>query len=634
METSTRSLRLPPSEAFALAAVALLIVAVDVTPITNNDIFLHLETGEMILETRDVPRVDDFSALEPGRPWVVHEWLAAVVFHLIASVFGLDALIVLKAAVAITVAILLYAAARTSGATPVVAVPMLLLVTLLGAARVMERPHVFTFLMTAAFLLLLARRRSGMRTPLWVFVPLEIAWANLHGGFVFGPVLVALAAAGEAIDAALFRRAIGDGRRGGAEALRLAALALVLSAVPLVNPYGPELFGYVFGHTTSAYTQWIYEWQPPFRSSFRRTYMMRYYVVWIVLGCVVFGGAAFRSVRRRAVPPGGTFAFLTFGFFLALSLRMNRNVTDFALATFPGMAATASVLLTERALVKRREGLVAALGVAGIALAFWFAAHGYPYSPTSRRPFGFGLGENHPVGAAEYLARIGIRGNGFNTYDSGAYLVYRLYPAVRVSMDSRNVQTENAYREYSRALVDRTALEGMLERVDATFVVVEWRKAVRTARLVARLPGWALVHFDDLCAVYLREQGRWSKDVERDRFRVLDPASYSPGRVRLADAEEALHEAVRAAATGAVIGRVMKIDALFALGRREEALDEERRLLAGDPGPDTRIQVGALRFARGDRNGAVAMFRQAAAERPDSRSARRWLEYLERGSDG
>ncbi|TMQ71123.1 MAG: hypothetical protein E6K81_10890 [Candidatus Eisenbacteria bacterium] len=70
---------------FAWVALGLLILAINVTPITNNDIFLHLKTGELILETGQVPVVDDYSALARGRPFAAHEWLAGVLFAIFSS---------------------------------------------------------------------------------------------------------------------------------------------------------------------------------------------------------------------------------------------------------------------------------------------------------------------------------------------------------------------------------------------------------------------------------------------------------------------------------------------------------------------------------------------------------------------
>ena len=76
---------------FALAALGLPVVALTLSPIGNNDLFLHLVTGRVVLEQHAVPRVDDYSALARGRPYVAHEWLAAVLFRLVPEEDGLGA---------------------------------------------------------------------------------------------------------------------------------------------------------------------------------------------------------------------------------------------------------------------------------------------------------------------------------------------------------------------------------------------------------------------------------------------------------------------------------------------------------------------------------------------------------------
>ena len=141
-------------EAAALTALALLLLALNLTPITNNDLFLHLKTGEVVLETHAVPLPDDYSALARGRPYVAHEWLAAGLFRLVLGALGFNGLVLMKVFVAFGVAGLLYAAARRLGASPAAAVSCLAFVMILAASRFMERPHIFTYLLTAAFIML------------------------------------------------------------------------------------------------------------------------------------------------------------------------------------------------------------------------------------------------------------------------------------------------------------------------------------------------------------------------------------------------------------------------------------------------------------------------------------------------
>src|SRR2546428_13903686 len=92
---------------------------------------------------------------------------------------------------------------------------MLAFVMVLAAARLMVRPHIFSYLMIAVVLLLLAGRRAGRRIPLWSFLPLQVVWAKLHGGFLLGPAIVGLAAIGGAGESRLRRRGAGPPGQGG-----------------------------------------------------------------------------------------------------------------------------------------------------------------------------------------------------------------------------------------------------------------------------------------------------------------------------------------------------------------------------------------------------------------------------------
>src|SRR5262249_7558871 len=148
---------------------------------------------------------------------------------------------------------------------------------------------------------------------------------------------------------------------------------------------------------------------------------------------------------------------------------------------------------------------------------------------------GLGLAGNIPVGAADYLEEAGVRGAVFNTYASGAYLVYRLYPKVRVAMDSRNdVYGEDLYRLYTRALTDADTLDEVVKRIDASAILLEWPEQgmMTAAAVVHRLKDWTPVYFDDVAVVYLRPDGPYGSLAARDAYAILDPALYRGGAIR------------------------------------------------------------------------------------------------------
>src|SRR5438093_13741766 len=79
-------------------AVSFLLLAVSLawTPISNNDIWLHLKTGSLILDRGAVPRSEEYTFTRAGVPVVDHEWLSQALFALVFRIGGLGGLAFLK----------------------------------------------------------------------------------------------------------------------------------------------------------------------------------------------------------------------------------------------------------------------------------------------------------------------------------------------------------------------------------------------------------------------------------------------------------------------------------------------------------------------------------------------------------
>ena len=58
-------------------------------------------------------------------------------------------------------------------------------------------------LFTVIYLSILQRAQEGRRKLLWLLPLLAVLWTNLHGGFIFGIVIVGLVGAGELAGAVL-----------------------------------------------------------------------------------------------------------------------------------------------------------------------------------------------------------------------------------------------------------------------------------------------------------------------------------------------------------------------------------------------------------------------------------------------
>jgi hypothetical protein len=147
-----------------------------------------------MVETRSFPTTDPFSGPAFG-PWVNHAWGFELVLYGVYRLAGTTGLVVLQALAAVATFAVLYALLRREG---VGRAPALLAITA-GALATRgfwaPRPQLVTYLALAAFWAILRTTDGRADRVLWLPI-LTPAWANLHGGYMVGPALIALALAG------------------------------------------------------------------------------------------------------------------------------------------------------------------------------------------------------------------------------------------------------------------------------------------------------------------------------------------------------------------------------------------------------------------------------------------------------
>ncbi len=215
--------------------------------------FWHVTTGQRILDSGGVPRVDPYSFTRAGQPWVDDQWLAECGMAWLYHRLGWDGLLLATATLlAVTYT---WLAARLVGAG-LHALPALLLLAvaiLAGAPQFHLRPLVLTlglFGLTFAMLVDVEAGRHRRRQLGWL-VPLFVFWANGHGGVLAGLGTVALCVGGwcvvwlnlgsAGVPPAMRNLHEPPAIRNAGETPALLLLVVTLALATLVNPYGLRL---------------------------------------------------------------------------------------------------------------------------------------------------------------------------------------------------------------------------------------------------------------------------------------------------------------------------------------------------------------------------------------------------------
>ena len=237
----------------AIAVFLFTLAAFSPQVLGDGDTWSHVATGEWIIAHGAAPRVDPFSHSMPGAPWTAHEWLAEVLLAFAFRLGGWSGVAVLTGAAVATAALIvgLSAARELRGAQLVAAVAIgLSLVT----ANLLARPHVLALPLAAAWSAGLIAARDRERAPPLGLAALMTAWANLHGGFIVGLMLIGPFALEAVTEAPVGARLI--------TARAWATFALAALAAALINPYGVDALVLPFRLMSVENLSRISEWRP------------------------------------------------------------------------------------------------------------------------------------------------------------------------------------------------------------------------------------------------------------------------------------------------------------------------------------------------------------------------------------
>jgi hypothetical protein len=471
---------------------------------SDGDMARHIRLGEAILDQGSLPRADFFSHTMGGRPFIAFEWGSEVLYALAYRAAGLAGVAVLAGLVlALTYALVARFLIRRGG-DPLLAYFMSMAAAVLSAAHWLARPHLFTMLAVVLLMELLERRG---RRSLWPWFALFVIWANLHGGFFYGCIIIAIYAAGELLEA---RFSAGEERSVWLARARHhgAALGIALLA-SVINPNGLRNLAHVAGFFGNEFLRQTQEFMSPdFHTVNGKIFLLALLAVL----------AALALTRRRPTFP----VLLVLLANIAFSLISQRNIELFALIALPLLALTydaewrALPVLRRAKEVFQREhagaysgvgAAICALLLAGLALAGGSVA-GIEVVPNRFDATVF------PVDAVAKARAERLDGTLFNNFIWGGYLLHA-WPEQRVFIDGgTDHYGDELFNEYIQIWNLDPGWRDVMRRRGIDVALVPPRS--RLAHELAEDLGWK-VWYCDSTAVILRgrvDSGSASPEVD------------------------------------------------------------------------------------------------------------------------
>ena len=451
----------------------------------DGDTGLHIRIGDYILANHHVPTTDLFAFSRPGETWYAFEWLSETFFSLLHGPFGLKGVALASGLIiaATLTALLRYTLAR--GANSLIALLLALLTVNAASIHFHARPHIFTLLFMVVTLWLVSDDRQKPSHRIWLLVPLTVAWANLHGGFLILFPLLALLAIGCAAEAYFW----GDlAVRRKSDAIRYAIVTAACGLASLINPYGIGLHAHVIEVMRA---KWILDLVDEFKAPQFRSEAQLDFMILLFLGLCIIAPL----VSKRRVTEA-----LWILFFAYIALTSVRHVPNFAVVAMPIIALQLSEWWTlwvsnqpKTSIARVFDGIATQLGARFNWSSLWIpltvvflSLTGSIHWPKdfSEKSFPVSIVQRH----AEQIAASRI----FTTDQWADYLIYNNYPRQRVFLDGRaNYYGEKIMNDYIGLLGGRSEWKQILDQYQ--FDLVLCPDEMPLVSLMKTDPAWRIV---------------------------------------------------------------------------------------------------------------------------------------------
>jgi hypothetical protein len=475
----------------------------------------HIRTGQLIAATHAVPRVDLFSSTMAGKPWFAWEWLYDLLVGELESALGLNGVVWFTAVIIAAVFAWLFRIVIARAVNVWLAVLLTLLAVAASMIHFLARPHVVSWLFTLAwFVILESSERECFENNrptgrLWLLPALMLVWANVHGGFLVGFVLLAIFFVGAVwtwsatrenrIEQSLLRIAAGK------RAWELIWVGLASVMASLINPYGWRLYAHIYEYLTNRF---LMDHIDEFRSADFHQIAPRCFLLLVILSLAIVAvrGRRLRMsailvvlfavysgiYAARSIPVSAILLVAVIGPLMRSHESSNmfgnrhRPFSEFlqrmtaieAQKRWPVWSAVA-VLVT----------LLIAMSGGRVGSSIVMDAHFDP--------------EHMPVAAVDYLASRNFVGPILTPDTWGGYLIYRLYPKEQVVLDDRHdLYGEEFFKSYLKLVHVEPGWENFLRNHPSACVLLP-RQSALADRLSSR-EDWKTIYSDDVAIAFVR----------------------------------------------------------------------------------------------------------------------------------
>lgn len=436
--------------AAALATITLITLAFRYAlPVRDGDIWFHMLYGKYFLEHKTLIADHTIFSWTPTTNDTIYcTWLPDIFLYLLYKTTGLPGIFTFRylCMLAPVLGCFLYARKLRITSHPLTWF-LCLLAVIMSYTAAFEKPEILSFV----FMTLLAwnwwRIRSSDKEAwksCYLFPLIMLIWVNTHGGFVFGAIFLFLIWLGEMGNTWLSPQST----LPSTVRKHLTISLFVAAHTVLLTPYGYHyplqlFFDLLPTDANTAYNQKIAAYDSPF--IFEDTYIFVLGADLIIAILLLLSWRNFKRIEWSFLLANLFFAYLYTRFF-----RTTFYWVPVFLFSGLYLVSLAPVLPPRwKYAIPFSRKLPALITIAGILLG-GFSLYNSFIKPERLQWMGFGISDGNPVTEAEYIKKYYPHARIGNTYDQGAYLLWKLWPENTVFFDARHFP----YRNWSDTFFD------------------------------------------------------------------------------------------------------------------------------------------------------------------------------------
>ena len=518
--------------------------------IREPDLWWMYRTGDWMIDHGQVTFKDPFSYTFEGTNWINVKWLFEIIISLFKNMGGPEMVFVLQGLVSIAVLLLL---SKTSSIlkgglkieenqiynSALIISFILLLITI--DYRLIGRPEMSSFIMTASFIYLFVNQYKNQDSKLiFLLIPLQLLWTNLHEAFGTGMVMITAFLAGNWAEYYI--------RSNQKKPMMLTWASLGALLAVSINPRGPAMLFHPFNIFTqlkeNQYTTELFDYKSP--EYWQKEAYLNLIMLFLIIFMIVIKGifavnkknpeiAKSVSGKIKKVQTASSEVFISpfwnyglgYVFVLILlfylSLTAYRNIPFFAIAATP--IAVLAIYQFLNFINNKFQATTKIIPYFSFLLLLLFyigiVSNTYQKISNSRDEYGLQVLNGHnPVAAAEFIEKNKIEGRCFSDYLTSSYLMWKLGSNFKTYIDLRDLDIfpNQFFERYNMVLQDPKSFEEEDKKYGFNSVVLLRRNIEMIPVLYKYLhesSNYKLVFADPVAMVYLKNSKANSSIINR-----------------------------------------------------------------------------------------------------------------------